>query len=218
MFYGQYTDSGSGMAIVGHEHIFAHDAWRAGFYAGHFSLNLKYTGRIGMQLPKAAQYSSYSNFVYGEVRKQIVENLYFGVQGLWSGGDAKLNDKTDPAIKKAFEDHMSGSNHALGLLMTYDTRDNMMGATEGLNVDLSTLHYSKDKKTGKSFDRFDAEVSQYFPIGDDVLAYRVIGKEMVGETPEYEFVTPNLRGADWNKYRGSSLYQAGVVWRLQVQQ
>jgi hypothetical protein len=213
MFYGQYTDSGSGMAIVGHEHIFAHDAWRAGFYAGHFSLNLKYTGRIGMQLPKAAQYSSYSNFVYGEVRKQIVENLYFGVQGLWSGGDAKLNDKTDPAIKKAFEDHMSGSNHALGLLMTYDTRDNMMGATEGLNVDLSTLHYSKDKKTGKSFDRFDAEVSQYFPIGDDVLAYRVIGKEMVGETPEYEFVTPNLRGADWNKYRGSSLYQAEIEYR-----
>ncbi|MCJ2376969.1 hypothetical protein LNL84_08990 [Vibrio sp. ZSDZ34] len=213
MFYGQYTDSGSGMAIVGHEHIFAHDAWRAGFYAGHFSLNLKYTGRIGMQLPKAAQYSSYSNFVYAEARKQIVQDLYLGVQGLWSGGDAKLNDKTDPAIKKAFEDHMSGSNHAVGLLMTYDTRDSMMGATQGLNVDLSTLHYSTDNKTGKSFDRFDAEVSQYFPIGDDVLAYRVIGKEMLGETPEYEFVTPNLRGADWNKYRGSALYQAEIEYR-----
>ncbi|MBY6195893.1 hypothetical protein [Vibrio hangzhouensis] len=213
MFYGQYTDSDSGMAIVGHEHVFAHDAWRAGFYAGHFSLNLKYTGRVGMQLPKAAQYSTYSNFVYGEVRKQIIDDLYFGVQGLWSGGDASLNENTDPAIKKAFEQEMSGSNHALGFLMTYDSRDNMMGATTGLNVDLSTLHYSKDRNTGKPFHRLDAEVSQYFPIGDDVLAYRVIGKEMLGETPEYEFVTPDLRGADWNKYRGSTVYQAEIEYR-----
>jgi len=213
MFYGQYTDSDSGMAIVGHEHVFAHDAWRAGFYAGHFSLNLKYTGRIGAKLPKAAQYASYSNFVYGEVRKQIVDDLYFGIQGLWSGGDASLNEKTDPEIKKAFENAMSGSNHAVGFLMTYDSRDNMMGATQGLNVDLSTLHYSKDKKTGKPFHRLDAEVSQYFPIGDDVFAYRVIGKEMIGDTPEYEFVTPDLRGADWNKYRGNSMYQAEVEYR-----
>lgn len=218
MFYGQYTDSDSGMAIVGHEHVFAYDAWRAGFYAGHFSLNLKYTGRVGMQLPKAVQYSTYSNFVYGEVRKQIIDDLYFGVQGLWSGGDASLNENTDPAIKKAFEQEMSGSNHALGFLMTYDSRDNMMGATNGLNVDLSTLHYSKDRNTGKPFHRLDAEVSQYFPIGDDVLAYRVIGKEMLGETPEYEFVTPDLRGADWNKYRGSAVYQAEIEYRRKFTQ
>ncbi|NOI24851.1 hypothetical protein [Vibrio mediterranei] len=213
MFYGQYTDTGSGMAIIGHEHVFAHDAWRAGFYAGHFGLNLKYTGRVGMQLPKAAQYSSYSNFVYAEVRKQIIDNLYLGVQGLWSGGNASLNEHTDPEIKKAFEQEMSGSNSALGLLMTYDSRDNMMGATKGLNVDLSTLHYSRDQRTGKRFTRLDAEISQYFPIGDDVLAYRVMGKEMLGDAPEYEFVTPSLRGADWNKYRGSSVYQAEIEYR-----
>ncbi len=35
-------------------------------------------------------------------------------------------------LKKAFEQEMSGSNSALGLLMTYDSRDNMMGANEGI--------------------------------------------------------------------------------------
>ncbi|MGF1751162.1 hypothetical protein [Vibrio cionasavignyae] len=213
MFYGQYTDSGSGMAIVGHEHVFAHDAWRAGFWAGHFSLNLKYTGRVGMQLPKAAKYSSYSNFVYGEVRKQIIDDLYFGVQGLWSGGNADLKEKATAEEKREFERQMSGNNSAVGFLMTYDSRDNMMGASQGLNVDLSTLHYSKDSRTGKRFDRLDAEISQYFPVGEDVFAYRVIGKEMLGDTPEYEFVTPDLRGADWNKYRGSAMYQAEVEYR-----
>ncbi|MFA0439719.1 hypothetical protein BCU70_18695 [Vibrio sp. 10N.286.49.C2] len=213
MFYGQYTDSGSGMAIIGHEHVFAYDAWRAGFWAGHFGLNLKYTGRVGMQLPKAAQYSSYSNFVYGEVRKELVDNLYFGVQGLWSGGDAELKENATAEEKKEFERQMSGHNGAVGLLMTYDSRDNMLGATQGLNLDLSTLHYSKDSRTGKRFDRYDAEMSQYFPVGDDVFAYRVIGKEIVGDAPENEFVTPDLRGVDWNKYRGTSTYQAEIEYR-----
>ncbi|PMJ92254.1 BamA/TamA family outer membrane protein [Vibrio sp. 10N.261.55.A7] len=216
--YGQYTDTQSGMLVLGHEHIFSHDEWRAGIYGGHFELNLNHYGSIGFVLPKPIKYTNGSSFTYGTVKKQIVEDLYVGLHGVWSGGSAKVaNDPPlSPEMKNEFEQRMSGSSTAAGFLMTYDTRDKMMGATEGVKLDVSTMHY-EDRNSGKPYHRIDADFSQFFPVADNnVFAYRLITEHLIGNVPDYEMVAPELRGVDWNKARGQSVYQAEVEYRHQI--
>ncbi|MEH6453742.1 MAG: hypothetical protein V7782_11970 [Psychromonas sp.] len=213
--FGQYTDSDSSVIILGHEHVFAHDEWRASLVAGRFDLNMDYHGPVGSRLPSAVKYASNGNFIFSEVRKKIVDNLYFGVQGIWSSNKANLKADATDAERNAFEDALTGSSTAGGFLVTYDTRDNGMAARQGVNVDVRSMHYTDDK-TDKPYHRLEAEFSQYFAITEsNTIAYRLITEHLVGNVPGGEFVSPELRGVNWNKYRGTSVYQGEIELRHQ---
>ncbi|USD67074.1 outer membrane protein assembly factor [Vibrio sp. SCSIO 43136] len=213
--YGQWTDTNSGVAVVGHEHNSAFDEWRGAAYLGYIGLNLTHYGHAGAAAKKPLRYTNNAKFFYGNLKKRLIENLYFGVQGMWSGGNAVTkNDKHYTEQDRArFEEAMSGTNSALGLILSYDKRDNMMSAREGYMTEISSMHYEA-RETGKPYHRVDAEFSQFIPVADkDVFAYKAMTAHLLGSVPSYEMVTPELRGIDWNKSRGTSVYQLEAEYR-----
>ncbi|GLP95501.1 hypothetical protein [Paraferrimonas sedimenticola] len=211
--YAQYTDTKSYMGIVGHDHMFANDAWRAEVYAGYFGLNLKYYGAGGAPLPEPAKYASNSTFLYGSIRKQIIPNLYAGIHALYSGGRANLREDVPDDERKVFNHLMGGNNSAAGFVVSYDTRDNFLAARKGLLVEAKTLHYRKNRDTGKPYHYANVKLNHYIPLGDHVLAYRIGSRNSIGNVPIYQLAHPDIRGFDWNKYKGNAVLQGEVEYR-----
>lgn len=212
--YAQYTDSDSSMIILGHEHIFANEDWRAEFYAGLFELNMRHYGFGSAPLPSPVKYASHSQFLYGGLRKKIFENFYVGGHAFWSGGSSALGEDATDEDQFLFEQVMGGSNSALGLLVTYDTRDNIMNPSSGFNLDLSTFHFGKNRLTGNHYHHLEVAFSHYIPVQNkNTIAYKVASINALGDTPLYELPMPELRGFDGNKYKAKNIVQGEVEYR-----
>ena len=103
-----------------------------------------------------------------------------------------------------------------GLVVNYDSRDNVNTPSSGLFGDANNLAYSKDFGGSASFDAYRLTLKQYFPHGDgNVFAWKLSNHWTVNAPPS-GYATLRLRGYTAGQYLGPNMTSLEAEERIRI--
>ena len=116
----------------------------------------------------------------------------------------------------AVEGSAGGTLSGAGLMLDYDTRDNLFYPREGVFAQGTTRFYRKSLGSDYEYNYYSLDLRRYLPAGNDnVFALQFLGVVTGQETPFYDLPLYELRGI-YNTYftnRASWFFQAEYRFR-----
>ncbi len=213
---GMYADSESYLIGLFHDDYFAADKFRMTVAYALAELNMDYYGSGGNNPfeEDPVSYTITGNGLYGKFLYRLPgsEGWYLGLQYMGTSSKVKF-DLTDlHQDLPVLEGDVLTSG--LGLLLSYDSRDNNYYAESGQYL---TAGYSVDnEKFGSDFDfvRSDVSYQYYLPMVEDhIMVFKAETKRASENTPFYMEPTLSMRGFDTSKYRDLTTLSLHAEWR-----
>ena len=201
---GMYTDSKSWVAGAFHDGNWGGDLYRYRLFAGQGNFNLNFYG-IG-QNPKfiddSVKYSLQGQVLGGQLQRRLpgTREWYGGISYVYM--DTKVSFKLSnlqpdlPDVSKPF------INGGLGLLATYDSRDDNYYPQRGQMFQLSLTDYGETWGGDYEYDMLKAFYNHYLPLRPETtLAMRAFLQSSNGNAPFFALPNLNMRGFSRDRYR-----------------
>lgn len=160
-----------------------------------FDFPILYYG-IGNDTDKAFEEElAYKVFVFQErVLRQVKKSFFIGPQYRFNHLYDLEYEPEHLMGDKAFLEAGTGTNSGAGVAAIYDTRDNVLNATEGMFFQLSSFFHGEGLGGDFNFNRYTVDLRKYWSFkNNDVIAVQYLGEFNTGSTPFREMA---LLGGD----------------------
>jgi outer membrane protein assembly factor BamA len=195
------------------------------YYSGHLKANYypdKFFG-IGRNTPDslAENYISKDVSLLFQRQRVMFDVIMVGIQGQWGyyqSSDFKLGGQL---ITDSIAGTRSFFTSGLGILFTWDNRDNFFYPTQGEFYKLSLLVNSKIFGSGVEFSRFTLDFRNFYPLfRGHIISFQLFGDITWGDTPFQLLPSMGgneiLRGYYKGRYRDNNLISAQIEYRFPI--
>jgi outer membrane protein assembly factor BamA len=214
--FGFYAENGTWMGGVFQTLNFDEDKYRLTFAGGYANVNFQfYTGDL-VPPPYANQFVDYNQtdwFAVARGQRRVWKRLFLGLDYQYRQNGTVLADTLQGP---------GGDFSGLGVLASYDRRDNIFNAYSGWLADLETLFFFEAIGSDRDFNKYQLEGDAYFTLNSDTtqfIAAQALAQIATGDVPfseQYIIGVRNLRGYSDGKHRADQVYtaQAEFRWRF----
>jgi len=213
-FGAMYSSNKSYGVAVGHQGYWKEDRWRFSGIAGYADVNLVpiSLGQNGELLE--VDWRIKGSLLYAELSRRVAKDWYVGLAGRWTDIE---QDFAINILSLEFELRDKLKTSALGVTLTYDTRDMPTNAYEGRYFKINALSNGASLGSDLAYQAYSLQFRSYHSIKDSlVLAWELAGCERSDGAPLWDACRIGLRGFSATDYLGkSSLYgQLEARWRF----
>ncbi len=218
---GLKTDNGTWGGGAGASVHLKEDTWHVKAGVAYVDANLHFYG-IGDEASEESEGIpiAQSGWVTGfQVLRRVYSHAFAGLQGYYvdlrtavDPGDIGDGDPELPEVE------LDSSTAGLGLVVTWDTRDDTFNPQRG-TLWLATANFAEASLGDqRSYQRYGLSYNTYLPMGEgSVLAVRVSGCATPGEPPFYALcllgLDEDLRGYEVGQYRDAVMLASQAEWR-----
>ncbi len=211
--FGFYTSNETWVAGFAQSLYLSQDKYRGNLYLGLAGVNFQFyatpiEGLPGGFIPFNTQ--GFFGGVDGAI--ETLDRLYLGVQYEYF----RLGTEFDVALPdslRTIRETLTGP----GVLISYDTRNNIFNPDAGLFLDLSSSFYLKSVGSTNDFSKFKIPLNAYVPINESsVIATRAYAEIATGDVPfqgQSVVGRSDLRGYTSGRYRADQVYAFQAEWR-----
>ncbi len=212
---GAGTENGSWLGAGGHFGSWKNDSIRYTGTAGYADFNLKFYGIDPDQAPSddnGFKFNIRGLLFLQELTFRIRESNFF-LGGRYSYFNATTETDIFDSIPGIPNDELDDATGGLGLIINYDSRDNIISPSDGHLVKLHTIFYNEAFGGDYNYGKFKASSYSYWPILDIVvLGVRLEGDFISGDAPFYDVPYIDMRGIPALRYQGENV----IVTELDV--
>ncbi len=227
---GLYTNSDSWLVGLAQDTYLKDDEYRVNAALGYGDMNLKFygigykAGSLGIYLPINQKFAA---FIPG-FQAHVGHDIYLGARLRYLQVNTDFDLKNlgyvlapqYPYLHYLPRIELNSVTSGLGLLVSYDTRDNKMNASDGIFIDLSTNWAAKSLGSDNTYQIYEGAFNLYEEVAPThVLAYRLYGRLGYGDVPFYDlsmFGSMNdLRGYVGGQYRDKMMLATQLEYRWQ---
>lgn len=200
------TENGTKFGGAGHLGIWRDDTVRFTGAAAWTSLNLKFYG--GEDFPRLNDGVKYSLEGWGAYTQLLwrwgQSNVWLGSQMVYLDASSSLEVSGAPTLFDRLEGDIT--NFGLGLVFSYDSRDNIFSPNRGLQSDWTVREHWGEFLDDFDYTAVDGKNRWYFqPSPSWVLASRLDVSFTSGGTPFYALPFINQRGISKGRYQGEAV-------------
>lgn len=203
---GAATENGTQFGGAGHFGVWRDDTIRYSGFVGAMDMHLEFFG--GDDYPRLDQGVAYDLKGWGTLQQGIWRigrsDFWIGAQVVYLDADAKLD--TDDAPPEF--DSLVGSieNLGAGIVVQYDTRDNVLTPGHGIESEWVLRKHSGSFVRDVNYTAIDAKNRFYFNPGSRwVVGLRVDAGFVGGDAPFYALPYINQRGIPRLRYQGKAV-------------
>jgi hypothetical protein len=205
---GAVTENNSWLAGGGHFGSWKQDTIRYTGAAGYGSINLKFYGiDPDRELPgdDGLDFNLEGLIIFQELTFRVQESDFF-VGGRYSYFNATTDFDFFGDIPGIPKEELDDATAGLGLIVNYDSRDNIISPSDGHLAKLHTIFYNE--AFGGDYDYTKVKVSSYsyWPVMQSVvMGVRLEGDFLDGEAPFYDFPYIDMRGIPALRYQDENV-------------
>jgi len=201
---GMYTDTNSWLAGIFHDNYWAEDKYRFTGFLGWGGFNLEYYGTgdnsVLRDNPIDYELTVFSFMPQFQRRIPSTKNWFGGVNYLFMDSDSRF--KTSQLIPGLPDVQGRIRSAGLGVLTTYDSRDNNYYPTQGQWFQAKWTNYGEHWGGDQEYNKLTSFINHYQPVGSQtVLALRGNVQASEGDTPFFDLPFLNLRGVSRSRYQ-----------------
>ncbi|WP_455371958.1 BamA/TamA family outer membrane protein [Limibacillus halophilus] len=208
-----YTDRESWMVGGGLQLYLDGDRWRTGLAAGYGVINLDYYGTSSDSIffDNPVGFEIEGSVMKATLQRRIAEDFYLGAEIRRVDAQVTLDSPIDLLPDLTLDLDLAG----LGLIGTFDSRDNTWFPTQGQLANASLLHYASTFGFDRDFNMLELDYAHYWPLlGEDlVLAAQVRAAQAGDGAPFFMLPYLNFRGFPAGKYLNKSALQGQAEMR-----
>ena len=213
-----YSQNESWLVGAFHDGSSKNDQWKYTTFAGAGEFHLKFYGLGGSnnQLKNPIKYDIKPLVFQGEITKKIGRsNWYSGARALVIRADSRLHNIGSVTIPDFYQDHLS--INGLGIVGTYDSRDNNYFAEKGMKLDLELMQFMPALDDDHNYQTWKANYRYYFtPMQKLSFATQAKYEEASKSTPFFQIPVLTLRGSEFGQFQDYLTLQFNVeaLWKL----
>jgi hypothetical protein len=201
---GMYTDSNSWFTGIFHDDYWKNDTIRFSAFVGTGEFNLDYygvgEGNIIGDNPIPYEFDMVVGVVKTQIRIPQTENWFAGLQYLIIDSSTVL--RTSSIIPGAPDITGKIKTAGLGLLTTYDSRNNNYYPTDGQWFEAKWIDYGEAWGGDNEYNKTIAFINHYQPLMDGMtLALRSRIESSSGDVPFFDLPTLQMGGFSRDRYR-----------------
>jgi len=214
---GAYTESDSWLLGGGHIASWRSDTIRYTGIAGYADFNLKFYGVESDVNPNdtGLGFNIKGLFLLQELILRIKESNFF-IGGRYSYLGTDIGFKLFDEIPGAPVNQFDSSTGGLGLILKYDSRDNIMSPNSGHYAKFEPIFYNKAFGGDYNYTKTKLSSNSYWPVSDVVLGVRLEGDFTSGDVPFYDAPYIDIRGIPALRYQGEDVVVGEVEARWDV--
>lgn len=204
---GAYTENESWLAAGGHVASWKSDTIRYTGVAGYGDFNLKFYGVQSEVNPDdlGFKFNIQGFFLLQELIFRVKQsNLFVGGRYSYLSSDIAFNIFDE--VPDASKGHLDSSTGGLGLIVKYDTRDNIISPNKGHYAKFEPVFYNKAFGGDFNYTKTKISTYSYWPISKLVLGVRLEGDFSTGEVPFYDAPFIDMRGIPAMRYQGENVF------------
>jgi hypothetical protein len=205
---GAGTENGSWLAAGGHVGSWKKDSIRYTGAAGYGAFNLKFYGiDPDQEVPgdNGLEFDLEGFIFLQELTFRIKESNFF-IGGRYSYFNATTDFDIFGDIPGIPKDEVDDATAGLGLIINYDSRDNIISPSDGQLTKLHTMFYNEAFGGDYDYTKIKASSYSYWPILDDVvLGVRLEGDFIGDGAPFYDVPYIDMRGIPALRYQGENV-------------
>lgn len=211
---GFLTSDGSRGGFGGHSHSWKDDTWRFKGFGGRTSLELESTG-VSPQLDtgQALQYSLDARLLLLEGSHRIAPHTWLGLRYVYADTEVGFKGERPPGDLPG-----SGTTRigGLGLLLGFDSRDNVMSPTKGHRFELRPAWFGAAFGGDAEYARVDSLYTGYWNRGPLGFGVRLDANWIQDGAPFYAKPFIFLRGVPVVAFLGQEVLSAEpeIDWNL----
>jgi len=201
---GMYTNTDSWFTGIFHDDYWANDRYRFTGIVGYGELNLKYYG-VGdspflSKYPIDYEFKAFLFVPKFQVRIPATDHWFGGLQYLFIDSDSVFKLSQLHPLLPDFYGHIRSAG--LGLLTTFDSRDDNYYPTKGQYFEAKWTNYGESWGGDYQYNKFRTFLNYYQPIADPiVLALRANADLSSGDTPFFDLPYLDMRGFARGRYQ-----------------
>lgn len=214
------TQNGTWFAGGGHLGIWKQDHLRYKGFAGTGLVKMDFygiSGDLGNEPKSSLAFETEAVFLFQELEFRLWESNFFaGVNYTFvdTQNTFKLtyNDEVIPDLPGVKFDSRSA---ALGLILEYDSRNNILSPSSGTHAMLKTQFFNATWGSDDDFNRYSAYIKHYLNLSEKwLLGLRADAKGIDGDAPFYSYPFIEMRGIKAMRYQGQQtlLGEAELDW------
>jgi len=155
-------------------------------------------------------YNTKRLFVFGEISRKVIPNLYLGLRSVYS----RAYTEFDTALKPDEDMKLVG----FGASVQFDTRDYVLNPSKGINTRIQSMSYLESLGSSNTFHRINLEYNHFFNLGEkSVLLARFYSMLSVGDDVPFSgknvIGRDDLRGYTNGKHRANQVYDIQSEYR-----
>lgn len=203
-----YTNTESSLLGGFHDGNWNNDLYRYRLLIGKADFNLDYygIGNDSFLTDNPVAYSLKSDMLFTQVLRRIpgTQDWYIGFRYLYIESNAKFFvDDLFPNLPPISDDM---KNSGLGLMTSFDSRNDNYYPTSGINYELVWMRDSQSLGSDFDFDKLDARFSTYLPVAEkSTLALSAVFSKANGDIPFYLLPALKMRGFANGLYRDENI-------------
>lgn len=212
--FGLYTENDTWGGGGFHFGSWKEDRWRYLGGLGYASMNLDFYGfGEGILQDFSIPYNIRGLFLLQQLKYRIGKtNLFLGGKYTYLNSeiefDLGLGGYNIPNLK------LESSDGGLGIVGTYDTRDNIFTPNHGWQVDVEGMFHGEAIGGDYTYQKYKTQGITYLDIHKDVvLGLRLDGRFSDGDIPFYALPYIDLRGIPALRYQGDTVVMGEVEAR-----
>ena len=144
-------------------------------------------------------------------------NAFLGARLTYFDTDSTFDLSRVPIEIEQWE--LSFRNIGFGVVVSYDSRDNIFAPNYGDHLDISAMFYTGEgilPDSTREYQITEARNRWYYPVLPNlVLGWRVQADLSAGDVPFYALPAIDLRGIPYNRYQGSHVLETELEARYQ---
>lgn len=214
---GAYTENDSWLLGGGHIASWKRDSIRYTGIAGYGDFNLRFYGVASDVNPNdiSLNFNIKGFFLLQELILRVKESNFF-VGGRYSYLSSDVEFQLFDEIPDAPVDQFDSSTGGLGLIVKYDTRDNIISPNGGHYAKFEPMFYNKAFGGNFNYTKTKLSSFSYWPVSDVVLGVRLEGDLTSGDVPFYDAPYIDMRGIPALRYQGQDVVLAEVEARWNI--
>lgn len=214
------TENGTWFAGGGHLGFWKQDTIRYKGFIGTGLVKMDFygiSGDLGNEPDSSVAFETEAVFLLQELQFRLWESdLFAGVSYTFvdTQNTFKLtfDNEVIPDLPGVTFDSRSA---ALGLILEYDSRNNVLTPTRGTHAMLKTQFFNETWGSDDDFNRYTAYLKHYFNLSENwLLGLRADAKAIDGDAPFYSYPFIEMRGIKAMRYQGQQtlLGEAELGW------
>jgi len=226
--YAAYTGNDSWMVGAGHMGFYKEGRLRYMVGGGHGDINLDYYNIGGIDLPRSLSIKTKASGLMQSLKIKVADlPLFIGASQRYINAELSpasdltnlLPAATPPPLVDTITDLLTKDvvTSGVGLVVQFDTRDNVFSPKSGYNYDLSHVFYRDEIGSDIDYESTTISGLNYFELSSRWrLAVRLFGETVNSDQPLPPFAKPSiqLRGIPAARYQGSdvAVLETEVTW------
>jgi hypothetical protein len=217
--FGAKTENGTWAAGGGHFGSWKNDKIRYLGGVGLMSVNLTFYGKSEDSILKdGVDYNLEGWGILQELLFRMADSdVFLGAKLTYFDTESTFDLSNIPIEVEQWE--VNFRNVGLGVVVEYDSRDNIFAPNHGVNLDISAMFYNGEgvlDDNTREYQITQAINRWYYPVLSNlIMGWRVQADLSSGLVPFYALPSIDLRGIPYNRYQGNHVLETELEARYQ---